>query len=286
MARALPLACWLLLVMRLWACNPHNLHIQHPCANCPPSSASMFYKETYYVPDFAPLFVGSTVGWDASDPRYRWKGDPYGDWATPVYQDPITQATLYLSSAHVAIRDPKYIACLDVRTIINVGAKNWHQEDMMPYWRDIGVEGGPWRPYPNISIHVYDKYHSEKVPGSEELLDIRMQELQIWEYWGNIENWLDHHLSHGNSTMMHDHKGCRGAVAAAVAYIMRKTGMSYRPIYEEILAKRPCAKELKVREYPNTWHYKKMQEIGSGGEVEAMSVVVGARRRTPSQFQH
>jgi len=246
----------------------------------------MFYKEQYYVPDFAPLFVGSTHGWDASDPRYRWRGEPYGNWATPIYQDPITQATLYLASAHVAFKDPSYIACLGVRTIINVAAKKWYEEDMMPYWRDADATGGPWRPYPNISIHVYHFHRSEILEGSEELLDMRMTEQQWPEYFGNIENWLDEQLGSGNSTLVHDLDGCRGSVAASVAYIMRKTNESFAPIFEEVLAKRPCAKALTLREHPNKWHYKMMQEIGSGGPIEAVSAVVGARRRTPSQYQH
>jgi len=254
-------------------CDPGNLLIQHPCANCQPSGASMFHAQQYNVPDFAPLYVGSTCGFDASDPRYRWKGEPYGNWATPVYTQPGTQATLYIGSAHIASRDPVYIACINVRTVVNVGAKNWHQMDMMPYWRDITAEtGAPWRPYPNVSLHQYDRPHAPIVSNSTDLLDMRMQELQWPEYFGNIERWIDHHLAAGNSTLLHDHKGCRGAVATAVTYIMRRTGLPLQDIYDEILAKRPCAKELKIAKHPNNWHYSKMQELGSGGAVSTVDV--------------
>jgi len=232
-------------------CNPDNVLIDHPCVNCVPAGASMFYQTTYYVPDFAPLDVGSTHGFDASDPRYRWNGEPYGNWATPIYTHPNhSSATLFLGSAHIAFKDVAYLECMNVKATVNIAAKNWHHMDMMPYWRDITETGIPWRPYPNLSLSTYTDFW-----------DLRMTEMDWVKYWWSIEDFVDRYMDAGHSVYFHDHKGCRGGAAAAMYYAMKKQGIWWQEMFNEVVAKRPCIAALKVREFPNKWHLGQLKDL-------------------------
>uniref|UniRef100_A0A7S1L310 Tyrosine specific protein phosphatases domain-containing protein n=1 Tax=Alexandrium catenella TaxID=2925 RepID=A0A7S1L310_ALECA len=214
----------------------------------------MFYSTTYSVPDFAPLYVGSSHGFDASDPRYRWNDEPYGNWATPIYTHPNhSSATLFLGSAHIATLDPGYMACMNVKATVNIAAKNWHHMDMMPYWRDPSENGIPWRPYPNLSLSQHD------------IWDLRMTEMDWVKYWWSIEDFVDRYMEAGHSVFFHDHKGCRGGAAAAMYYAMKKQGIWWKEMYEEVLAKRPCVSALRVREWPNRWHLERLKELSPPG---------------------
>lgn len=206
----------LVLAIAAHACDPDHPNFSHPCQDCTAGSLSVRYDTVYYVPDH----IGSLYGWDASDPRYRVPetGEPFGGWATPVYTHPTeTSANLFLTSRHIAEHDDKYLECMGVKAIANLGAV-----DLYPYWNGYPAYYTNHNDLPVISM-VYHEW-PKRLPV--------------------LAAFIDEQLSAGNSTAIYDEDGCLGAGSAAIAYVMLKRGQPFTAVFDSLLSKRRCLQTI------------------------------------------
>ena len=56
--------------------------------------------------------------------------------------------------------------------------------------------------------------------------------------------FIDESIIKGDSVLIHCYKGCKGASAATIAYLMRKNGLTRRATHMQIEQVRPCAAEI------------------------------------------